>query len=80
MDELNRRIAAAMQLRPARGGYPWAAVAGQRSAYGGYSRATRGRAQVVEENATAMVDALRQSQIDTLVIDPLISSHRVNET
>lgn len=81
IDELNRRVAGAMKhygLAQADVGDRLWLDSGQHLEII-LATETRGRAQVVEENAAALVSALRSSQIDALVIDPFISSHRVNE-
>ncbi len=81
MDELNRRVAGAMKhygLSEADVGHRLWLDSGQHLEIV-LATETRGRAQVIEENAAALVSALRSNQIDALVIDPFISSHRVNE-
>jgi hypothetical protein len=80
-DELNRRIAAAMMYY----GLSAADIGDRLLVDTGHEQEiilameTRTGATIAEGVSTAIVSALQRSSIDAFVIDPFVSSHRVNE-
>ncbi|MCP3417787.1 AAA family ATPase [Bradyrhizobium brasilense] len=81
MDELNRRVAAAMLHY----GLTKEDIEDRLWLDSGHAQEiilateTRNGAAIVEGTSAAIVGALRENKIDVLVIDPFVSSHRVSE-
>jgi hypothetical protein len=81
MDELNRRITAAMlhhQIAPQEiEGYLFRNAGRETSIT--LATQTRSGTMLNQSAIAALIDTIRQNQIDVLIVDPFVKSHKVNE-
>ena len=81
LDEINRRVAAAMKLY----GVAWADVGGRLFLNSGrdteivIGRAARDGAIIAEPVVRALKQTIAENAIDVVLVDPFVSSHRVSE-